>query len=253
MILAPFANRRHQPFGPKRGAIRSCAGLGRPRSWGRVGAGPTLRPALAIVLAALLLAAISAAPASASGLSRGDRDDAAALRRRHLALVRPARRRAHRAARRQRDADGDALGLHLADEHRRLPVEHARRARARPHRPPRGDRAAGAHAGHAGAMERGPERPVLQLVRPGHRRAPDHLAGRRLPLEPFLSASTTAGWPPRLRMVENGGPSCARRPHALRRRDGLRLLLRPGRGPAARRGVDRAAAGLQRTRRATCG
>ena len=42
---------------------------------GSVRAGPTLRPALAIVLAALLLTAISAAPASASGLSRGDRDD----------------------------------------------------------------------------------------------------------------------------------------------------------------------------------
>ena len=44
-----------------------------PAIVGTVGAGPTLRPALAIVLAALLLAAISAAPASASGLSRGDR------------------------------------------------------------------------------------------------------------------------------------------------------------------------------------
>jgi len=32
-----------------------------------------LRPALAIVLAALLLTAITAAPASASGLSHGDR------------------------------------------------------------------------------------------------------------------------------------------------------------------------------------
>jgi hypothetical protein len=42
---------------------------------GSVRAGPTLRPAFAIVLAALLLTAISAAPASASGLSRGDRDD----------------------------------------------------------------------------------------------------------------------------------------------------------------------------------
>ena len=40
---------------------------------GTVGAGPTLRPRLAIVLAALLLAAICAAPASASGLSHGDR------------------------------------------------------------------------------------------------------------------------------------------------------------------------------------
>ena len=40
---------------------------------GTVGAGPTLRSALATVVAALLLTAISAAPASASALSRGDR------------------------------------------------------------------------------------------------------------------------------------------------------------------------------------
>ena len=171
---------------------------------------------------------------------------AAALRRRHLALVRPAGGRAHRAAGRQRRRRRRALGLHLADEHRRLSVEHPGRARDRPHRAPRGHRADGAHAGDARASAARTERPVLQLVRPGHRRAPDHLAARRLaalPL-PVLGRQRLAGHRAGHGRARRAG--VARAGPGARVGDGLRLLLRPRQGPAARRRVDRAAPGLQR-------
>ena len=161
-----------------------------------------------------------------------------------MALVRPARRRPHRAARRQRDGRRDALGLHLADQHRRLPVEHAGRARDRAHRPPRGDRADGAHAGHPRAPGARPRRAVLQLVRPGHRRAPDHVAGRRLAARPLPVGGRQRLAGRRAAMVENGVPELrARRMRSWPRWTSASTTTRPwascaaGRGPSSRPGA----------------
>ena len=210
---------------------QSCAPRGpvkvsAPRDLGTVGAGPTLRPRLAIPRRPAARRAERRAGLGLRALARRPLGTAA-LRRRHLAFVRPARRRPHGAARRQRHRRRQALGLHLADEHRRLPVEHAGRARSRAHRPPRGHRADGAHPRHALPHGARTERPVLQLVRPGHRRAPEHLARRRLASRalPVVGRQRLAG--------HRAGHGRARRARAARAgpcagvRDGLRLLLRP--------------------------
>ena len=128
---------------------------------------------------------------------------------------------------------GDPRGVHLADQHRRLPVEHGRRARHRADRPARGARTGWrGPSTRSRALERH-ERVghVLQLVRPDDtgeklRTWPDD--GNTV--KPFLS-SVDNGW------LATG--AAARRPRRARaaptgRRDprghGLRLLLQPGRG-----------------------
>ena len=171
---------------------------------------------------------------------------AAALRRGHLAFVRPARRYTHGAARGQRDIRREAVGLHLADEHRRVPVEHAGRARGRAHRPPRGDRADGAHPGDARAHGARTERAVLQLVRPGHGGASDHVARRRLAAVPLPVVGRQRLARRRAEDRRERGARAARGGARAGGRDGLRLLLRLGQGSAARRRMDRAAPRLQR-------
>ena len=230
------------------GAPRGPVEVSAPRHSGdgRRGFPRCVRASLTI-LAVLVLAALSAAPASAAGLSHSDRS---ALQ--HYAadtwhsfdlLV-----DAHTGLPADNvDADGTALGLHLADEHRRLPVEHAGRARDRPHRPPRGHRADGAHAGDARAHAARTERPVLQLVRPGHRRAPDHLAAPTARPSSPSCPSVDNGWlAAALVMVEHGVPELRAQAQALEPAMDFGFYYDPRPGPAARRRVDRAAPGLQR-------
>ena len=70
---------------------------------------------------------------------------------------------------------------------------------------------------------------------------------------PFLS-SVDNGWlAAGLMMVENGVPELRAKAHALVAAMDFGFYYDPAVGPAARRGVDRAAPGLQASRRATCG
>ena len=121
--------------------------------------------------------------------------------------------------------------VHRPDQHRRLPLVHGRRPGPRHHRAHRGVRAVGRtlpDAVHAGPAR--PERHVLQLVRPAHRRgaAP---SGRRTAARSPRSCPvwTTAGWPRRCWSSQGRCRSCAARRTRLLDRDELRLLLRPGR------------------------
>ena len=127
--------------------------------------------------------------------------------------------------------------LHVADQHRHLPLEHARRPRPRRDLQRAGARADRADAGDASRRSSATtQRPVLQLVRPADRREADDLAGRRqhglpVPLER------------RQRLARRGagdGRSAASRSTRARRArstsvDGLRLLLRPRPRPDPRR------------------
>ena len=99
---------------------------------------------------------------------------------------------------------GDPQRLHLADQHRRLPVEHRRRARHRADRPQRGPRPDAARRSTPSATleQHEPSRHVLQLVRPG-RPAPSsptwpESTGGTIRSTRSCPASTTAGWPPAL-------------------------------------------------------
>ena len=122
--------------------------------------------------------------------------------------------------------------LHLADQHRRLPVEHRRRPRHRAdrHAPRRAQRMTQTIDTVAGAGAARASGHVLQLVRPGDRREA-HRPGRRTATRSSRScpASTTAGWPPGCWSPRRAEPTAApTQADAIREDDGLRLLLQPG-------------------------
>ena len=120
----------------------------------------------------------------------------------------------------------------LDHEHRRLHVEHGRRGGARDHRsrrggePPRADRL---HARGDGAPPG--KRPVLQLVRPPHRREDHRLAAeRRTPrAPPVLGGQRLARHRARGREPKRSG--AGRPDRGDLRQHGFRLLLRPGTQP----------------------
>ena len=99
----------------------------------------------------------------------------------------------------------------------------------------------------AGLERHEAQRPVLQLVRPAHRREADHLAGQRrtgLPVPVQRRQRLAGGRAAHGR--SNAEPGCAREARGDRR-DGLRLLLRP-----APRAAAAAARGRSRRRAAAC-
>ena len=140
-----------------------------------------------------------AARAVAGGGGAGPRlpRPAAAVRARHVGVVRRDDRRRVRAAGRQPRRRRHAQRADLDDQHRRLHVERARRRAARDHQPRRGRRAPArttlAHARAHGAPPA--ERPVLQLVRPPHGREADGVAAdrRAADADPLLGRQRLAG------------------------------------------------------------
>ena len=164
-----------------------------------------------------------------------------ALGARHVDLVRrhdgrdhgPAGRQHRRVAR-----PGHAVRLHLADEHRRLPVVHDLRRGARDHQQARGQAAPEADADHAGddGAPRA-ERHVLQLVRRGDA-APSSRSSRparRLPVPvdrgQRVDGRGAHGGPHRRAVAAPAGGRAAGA-------DELRRVLR--RGPVRRRPARRA-------------
>ena len=156
----------------------------------------------------------------------------APLGRRHLDQPRGDDRPEDRAVRRQHQGVARRRGplrLHLADQHRRLPVVRRRRPRPRHHQPGRVHAAPRPDPAHAAADEAPrAERHVLQLVRRGHA-ARCSRPGRRTATASTRSspASTTAGSAPRCwSSVRRPGRRPAGRPalrpdalgHVLRRR-----------------------------------
>ena len=147
-------------------------------------------------------------------------------------------RRGHRADRRQHRGLADqpaAQRLHLADQHRRLPVERPGGAGPQDHLLPGVQHPVGPDAEHPGhdAPERR-ERDVLQLVRRADRGRADHLAGRRQPGQPvpvqrgqrLAGGRADRGAERRPLGGADGAPAVGA--------DGLRRLLQPH--PAARPG-----------------
>ena len=143
------------------------------------------------------------------GERRGRRRDAAALRARHVGVVRGDDRREERPSGRRARGRRRALRADLDDEHRRLPVERGRGRAARDHRPGGARAARRADADHprAHGAPRA-ERPVLQLVRPPRRRQAHQVAADRREPRPD----------PVLRRQRLAGDGAAdRRAHACRR------------------------------------
>ena len=141
-----------------------------------------------------LLAALGLEPTASAAAGTASALDAAsgksnsrlhALGPRHLAQPRRDDRPGDRAPGRQHPRVAGCRRperLHLTDQHRRLPLVGDRGARPRHHQRGGLHRPAHPHAEdarHDGAPR--PERHVLQLVRPGDRRHPAHLARRRQP------------------------------------------------------------------------
>ena len=173
----------------------------------------------------VVLALLFAAPASAASKPRGP---LAALRRGDLGVVRRDDRRTQTGLPADSlNADGTRSVADLDDEHRRVHVEHAgRRAAAGSSATREAVDAARPDADDArahGAPRA--ERPVLQLVRPPHRREADDLAAERraADADPLLGRQRLAGGRPARRGEPRAGAACARA--GAVRLDGLRLLL----------------------------
>ena len=132
----------------------------------------------------------------------------------------------------QRLGRGRPRPLHVADQHRHVPVEHDRRARPRDHLArrgaPRGSTRRSTRSRRSSATSGSGQ--FYNWYDPQTGAEADRLAGRRRARSTRSSrASTTAGCAAALVMVANAVPAAARAGARARRLDGLRLLLRPGR------------------------
>ena len=127
--------------------------------------------------------------------------------------------------------DGDARRPDVDDEHRRVPVERGRGRAARDHRPARADRARPTRTSRrSSAWSATRERPVLQLVRPPHRREADDWPPTGAPHTPILSSVDNAWLAVGLQIVRERVPARGARARAVRL-DELRRLLPAGRQP----------------------
>ena len=134
-----------------------------------------------------------------------------------------------RASRRQRLGGGRAREVHVADEHRRLHLEHARRPRPRHHHAGRG---ASPHRRDAATRSRRSSARHGQFYNwydPDTGARLPHVARQRRAGLPFLS-SVDNGWLADGAADGRATPcrSCRARRAAIVDADGLRLLLRPG-------------------------
>ena len=193
-----------------------------------------MKSACSVVVVVLALLAAAPAQAAGGGLGAGDRatlERYAAATWHSFDLMAD---RSHAACRPTTSAPTARARLHLADEHRGLSVGDARRARPGDHRRREAAPAHRAHARHAGGDgARRAQRPVLQLVRPGDRRAAHTWPPTARASSRSSRPSTTAGWRRRSDHGRAPSPGARRARAGDRARDGLRRLLRPGRRPPA--------------------
>ena len=161
----------------------------------------------------------AAAAASATPPRPGTATDrcSTSYARRHLAVVRRHGRRRTPACRPTTSAatstPASRSGVHLADQHRRLHVEHRRRPRHRPDRPARGARAGCAQTIDtvAGLEKHEPSGMFYNWYDPATRREADAPGPRTATRSTRSSpASTTAGWPPALLVAAAPSRRCAR-------------------------------------------